>query len=371
MPGVEFAQGLRGIERLQREWGMLYDALPTRSHAQSHGWVMQQLRCLEADPEAVHVAMVRDAGETVAIVPLRYAPHRKGPFQVASWNLLWDPHVTLPPVLLAPGEDWARVIEAIMADLSRVGRPCDQIVLPGVLDEDSWRGVWAKGGLPTLVSPGRQSLRFNTTSADSALASISPHFRKNLARQRRKLASLGAVDLELAIGPEDAANAFEAFLEIEASGWKGAAGTGSAIRLDPNLVRFYSGLIGAVHPRQQVWIATLSLDGRPVASNFCIRTDDTLAVLKIGYDESLRQAAPGNVLLAMLLEACAADPEIAWVSLVTGPAWAEQWRPQEVPVLNLTAFAPTLRGRAFHALARARRALGRLRRKSITNLAQQ
>lgn len=163
------------------------------------------------------------------------------------------------------------------------------------------------------------------------------------------------------MGSDAASRAFDAFLEIEASGWKGQAGAASAIRLDPRLLGFYGGLIEGLPASQQVWIATLRLDGRPVASNFCIRTDDTLAILKIGYDESLRQAAPGNVLLALLLETCCADSGIEWVSLVTGPAWAQRWCPQEVPVYSLAVFAPTLRGRALQVLARGKRALGSLR----------
>ena len=361
---VEFVHGPRGAEPLRSEWNALFDALPARNHAQSHGWVMQQLRYLEPDPQSVQVAVVREAGETVAIVPLRYAPRRMGPFTIASWSLLWDPHATLSPMLLAPRADRVGVIEAIMVELRRTRRHCDQVVLPSVLDDGSIHGAWVTDGPRMVVHPCRQSMRFSTVSAESALASSSTHFRRNLARQRRKLASLGAVELDLAIGPEGAPSAFTTFLDLEASGWKGANGTGSAIRLDPNLVEFYAGLIDGLHPRQQVWIVTLRLDGRPVACDFCIRTDDTLAVLKVSYDESLRQAAPGNVLLAMLIEACVADPGIAWLSLVTGPAWAEVWHPQEVRVHSLAMFAPTPRGRVLHALVQGKRAIGRLRLRS-------
>lgn len=362
MPDIEVAHGLRAMEQLRPEWNALFEALPRRIHAQSFGWVAQQIRWLEMDPESVYVAVARHAGKVVAVVPLRYAPRRLGAIKAACWSLLWDPHSTLSPILLAPQVDMAQVMDGIMAALLRSRQGCDQIVLPSVLDDGSWQGDWSARNRRVVANTCRQSMGFSTASANSALASSSSHFRKNLARQRRKLETLGAVELELAVEPDAALTAYEVFLDLEASGWKGVRGTGSAIRLDARLVNFYSGLIRSLHPRQEVWIATLRLDGRPVASNFCVRTDTTLAVLKISFDETLRQAAPGNVLLAMLLEFCAAHPEITWVSLVTGPAWAERWRPQEVRVQGLALFAPTLRGRAMYAFTRGKRALGRLHR---------
>ncbi len=359
---IEFARGEPALQRLRQEWEALYDALPRRYHAQSHACVVQQLRCLESDAQAVQIAVVRDRGIAVAMVPMHESPIRTGPFAIRRWSLLWSPHATLCPLLVAPSVRTQDLLEQLVMALAAGSSGCDQLLLPSMLDGEAWAGVrgWA-GTRLILAEPSRPSMRFDTTSPDSALASASSHFRQNLARQRRKLAALGRMELEISVGAEAQGAAFEAFLEVESSGWKGENGTASAIRLHPRLRDFYAGLIEALQGRQQVWIVVLRLDGRAVAANYCIRTDDTVAVLKIGYDESLRQVAPGNVLLAMLLEACEQDPSICSVSLVTGPAWAERWRPNEVDVHRLMVFAPTLRGRTLHALTRARRALRKWR----------
>ena len=363
MNSFEFIQGEQGLLDLRPEWEALFARLPVRVHAQSWTWVSQQIRCLEADPPAVGIALLRRQGEVVALVPLRAEARAPSPFAPARWSLLWDPHSTLSPALIAPELGAVEALEAIVRELRRQGMRCDWLSGPSLLDDGRW-GAHGQG-VPAgrvVMQKLRPSMRFCTTAPGSALAESSAHFRQNLGRQRRKLQAQGQVELHIAKGVEAAGEAFEDFLGIEASGWKGDGGTASAIALHDGLRSFYAGVIDASAPSCEVWIATLRLDGRAVASNFCMRTGSTLGVLKIGYDESLKQAAPGNVLLSMLIDACTEDPGISELSLVTGPAWAERWCPQRVDVYRVEVFASSLRGRITCALRGLRRALRERRR---------
>ena len=359
MTSVDIVQGVAALRKLYDVWGALFEKLGRRNHAQSYAWVLRVVTCLEDDPEAIYFAIIRRAGVLCGIIPLRYAPRRRGPFLIKQWELLWHPHSTISTALLTPEASASEILDPLAAVLATTAGPgYDTLLLP-VLAEDALAQVGATvlPGLRVMVSRDGVSNLFRTARQGEALAASSAHFRRNLARQRKKLDQLGKVEFRIAIGTDAARSAFDEFLRVEASGWKGADGKGSAIRLHPNITRFYSGLIDELRDNPQVWIATLLLDGRAIAANFCVRTDDTLAVLKIAYDEGLQQVAPGNVLMLRLIEACTEAPDISKLSLVTGPAWAERWAPMAIGIERITVFAPTFRGRLFYLAAQVKRGM--------------
>src|SRR5690606_17756733 len=72
---------------------------------------------------------------------------------------------------------------------------------------------------------------------------LSKNFRGSLRKARNKLARLAGVEVRWAREPAEIYPAFERFLEVEASGWKGDGGIGTAIQLDPTLRAFYGGLM--------------------------------------------------------------------------------------------------------------------------------
>ena len=89
--------------------------------------------------------------------------------------------------------------------------------------------------------------------------------------------------------------AFEDFLALEASGWKGREGTallGSAA--DAQYVR---GMIEALAADGAVAIHSLTLDGRPVSMQVVLRSGRTAFTWKTAYDEALHDFSPGALLL--------------------------------------------------------------------------
>jgi hypothetical protein len=75
---------------------------------------------------------------------------------------------------------------------------------------------------------------------------------------------------------EELRRGFAEFLEIEASGWKGQSGERSAIKLHPDLMRFYESLNIEFAPSRSIVLNCLRIGERPIASQFCLRDEDTL-----------------------------------------------------------------------------------------------
>jgi CelD/BcsL family acetyltransferase involved in cellulose biosynthesis len=172
--------------------------------------------------------------------------------------------------------------------------------------------------------------------------------RENFRRARRRLAQAGLMEYISASSGQALTAAFAAFLEVEASGWKGADGVGTAIKLDDRLRRFYQGIMRAFEATGGCQINLLKLDGEAIAAQFCLVVDSTVYALKIGYDEAYAKFSPGKVLLdEMLRTALGARRQ---VNLTSHAQWHADWRPRVENSFQAVIFNRTPRARIAHAL---------------------
>jgi CelD/BcsL family acetyltransferase involved in cellulose biosynthesis len=141
--------------------------------------------------------------------------------------------------------------------------------------------------------------------------------RKELARQRRRLAEIGALRVDLATTPAGLTSALEAFFTLEAQGWKGRAGTAAAAHHDVR--QFVEQVITGLVRDGKAGGACLLLDDRPIAAALTLRSGDTAWFWKIAYDESMARASPGVQLALDLTAAFVADPAIARVDSCATP----------------------------------------------------
>ena len=129
-----------------------------------------------------------------------------------------------------------------------------------------------------------------TVEAYRALESAST--RKSLNRKQKHLEAHGT--LAFSTIPGDAPDALAAFLALEASGWKGRHGTALASR--PETRAFAEAALGASAGQPCLFFECLSLDGRPIAMNLNLRSQDAAFTLKTAYDEAFAAYSPGALL---------------------------------------------------------------------------
>ncbi len=101
----------------------------------------------------------------------------------------------------------------------------------------------------------------------------------------------------------------EDFLALEASGWKGKAGTAAAC--DDDVRDFMTSAVAALAAEHKVAIDRILLDGRPIAAAITLRSGDGAWFWKIAYDEAWARFAPGVMLTALVTEQLAGDLTIA------------------------------------------------------------
>ena len=181
--------------------------------------------------------------------------------------------------------------------------------------------------------------------------------RKDLRRLGRRLSEAGATLFTTRREPDDVAAALDEFFALEASGWKGRAGTAAAGRKDVR--RFVTAALGGLAAEDKAAVSRLYFDDRPIAAAITLRSVDTAWFWKIAYDEAFARYSPGVMLTVALTEELAEDPTLARAdSCATAdhPMIDHIWREQLALCDRLIALrpkAPFMLARRAESLRRA------------------
>ncbi len=345
-------RGREGLARIEGDWDRVVRGLEHPRFLHLYDWYWSYLEALEADDSTVHFFVAYRDGEPVAVFPLKSSFRVRKGMKLRFLEIPRHPHLPLSDFIGARKEQTHGVLKALLKHLEGDGRgpapqPAWDYLSFQVLLEDSCAAAWLESDRPPLLLV-EQSAKCNYIPTSSSYEEIeknfSVNFRDNLRKARNKLCATAAVEFLSSRDRSTLRTLFEEFLEVESSGWKGIEGTGSAIKLHPDLTRFYRNLIDTFSPKGACEINLLRERGKCIAGQFCLRVADTCYVLKIGYDEAHSRLAPGNMLMEWLLKTLAAEGEVKVLNLVTSAKWHENWKPRSDRVFNAYLFRRSPRG---------------------------
>jgi CelD/BcsL family acetyltransferase involved in cellulose biosynthesis len=204
------------------------------------------------------------------------------------------------------------------------------------------------------------------TAGQPAEENLSRGMRKELRRSRRRLDELGALELVIAQTPAELASALPACLELEASQWKGAAG--SAITARPDTDAFYRAIAAWGAQTGRLRLAQLHLDGRPVAFEIDLFDGGRLFALKAGFAPDLAKYGLGHLLVSMLFAEMQPQGLRAYEMLGDADPYKLKWTDTCRQMIRVEAFSLTPRGLAGLARVRVGRPLARRARRAVERL---
>ncbi len=179
--------------------------------------------------------------------------------------------------------------------------------------------------------------------------SLSAHKLKELRRIGRRLADRGALMFTAATEPAAVSAAFDDFLALEASGWKGRAQTAAAGHAE--IGNFMRTALCALAAEGKAAINRMLVDGRAIAVAITLRSGDCAWFWKIAYDEQFARYSPGVMLSVALTENLLDDPNFVRAdscAAANHPMIDHIWR-ERLPLCDLLVGA---RPQAPFALAR-------------------
>jgi CelD/BcsL family acetyltransferase involved in cellulose biosynthesis len=357
----EAQQGWTGLNALEPAWQALCDSLGPEAWFQHRPqWVRSYLASGLCDPDSVWLVTARRGGQLVAIFPLQYQNFHAWKFSLQVLGSMEDDELQLSDFVFRQHEDSAELFNALVVWLRRQSQLRWSYLRLRKVRQHSALWFSAQRKLPalTLVLQHEQSAYFDTSvDYEHATAAMSSDFRRNLRRQLRRAEEEQNIRYECIRSPEELPGAFEKFLDIEASGWKGDAGSSSAIRCQPAMRAFYQALIDHFGARKECVINLLWLGDEAIAGEFALRTGGMLHVLKFGYREAFRKLAPGNMLLNQVIQQACTDPDVQVLNLVNFPAGTDRFKPQLVSVWSYVAPNFSLSGLAIHLALLLKRTL--------------
>ncbi len=190
---------------------------------------------------------------------------------------------------------------------------------------------------------------------DAWRAASKPRWGAPLERFRRKMGRDHEARFEVLEQPRDLEAELDIGFAVEASGWKGRAGT--AILSTPETEQFYRGLARAFHERGALLLTRIVLDDTVAAFDLCVLRNNRLYLLKTGYDERFSKLAPGLVLRLCTIERCFELGYEAHELLGEDSEWKLKFATTERRHLDLRAYRRTPLGGgryAYRAMVRPR-----------------
>lgn len=237
--------------------------------------------------------------------------------------------------------------------------------LPSFPAEDPCLEPARDGGAPmsVLLEPGRVSPIIDIEGDFEAWRKGSkPRWGAPLERFRRKMGRDHEADFTIVEPPANLEADLEDGFRVEASGWKGQAGT--AILSAPDTEAFYRRLAADFHRRGELRLSRIVLDGQTAAFDLCLLHRNRLYLLKTGFDESFRRLAPGLVMRLSIVERCFELGLEAHELLGDDSEWKRKFATGERSHVDMLAYPRGPRGHARQAYrARLRPVLKRAYRR--------
>jgi CelD/BcsL family acetyltransferase involved in cellulose biosynthesis len=344
--------GISGYNELESEWLQLFRESGT-SFLHHPVWYGAYINAHEKEPALVIFYAFRLNGQLVAVIPLRKRKKSINKFRMVisytAWELYYPSEMGVCDISIKNGIPLDQILDALLTDLNQ---------------QTGWDSLdllffWKNTSLLKsvlqyprfFVKPSHVS-KYLAIEGDyeSWINRYSKKFQRNLRRKLNNLQKKGNVRFEVVSEKAGMDKAFDAFLQVEDSGWKGSKGTSIVKQSDK--LDCYRRLLDGFGETGQVVIHLLWLDDKCIGAQFGFHVLETLYLQKIGYDESYSSESPGFLMVDNLVkEACHHD-NVKRISFVTSRSWMDVWKPWEEPVLNAYHYNGSIKGRALKIATR-------------------
>lgn len=237
---------------------------------------------------SVGLLVVRNGRDWVAALPVAKAiAWRAVPGRcIASWVHLY---CFLGTPLVTDWDPEAALTLLVRRGLTeRACMPLDLIDADGPLAEPLTRALAAESRVIVLERLERATLRRSPTG-DYLEQTVSSRHRKELRRTFRNMArELGEIK---AVDRSNDASAYDEFMKVEGSGWKGRRGT--ALGSDRQHADFFREMCAGFASDSRLELLSLQTDERALAMKCNIVSNGVTFCFKIAYDEELARFSPG------------------------------------------------------------------------------
>lgn len=359
---VKVYRGMDGLEKLKNDWKNITNELEDTKFYHQYEWYYAYLAHLEPEVDRVYFFLVVDQKnrKPLVIIPLKRQLLKLYRVQLKVWVPPRTSEMCLYDFVATSKESVLIGFNAVFVKL-KLDKDfrCDAILLSHILEGGN---IW------DVVHD--ESIFYKTTYIDNhskylvcveGEGGIKPFgtskFRRNLRRLERRLKEIGNVSYHSISRKNEIHQAYEEFLLVEGSGWKGLKGTKTAIKLRENVKKFYLEVIRSFGKLDKCVINLLKINEDVIAAQFCIYDSHRINLLKIGYDENYKDYAPSFLLIKKVFEEGCKSKSFNELSFVTGSEWIDVFKPLKLNVISVYISNITIKGLLVFVIRKSRRLL--------------
>lgn len=145
--------------------------------------------------------------------------------------------------------------------------------------------------------------------------------------------------------------AIDRIFALEASGWKGRAGT--AVNCRPQIRQFFDELACSAASFGYLCLYTLEFEGQLIAAHFCLEYKGRCYSPVVAFNEEFKQFAPGHLIVSEILRECVARGISGYDITGEDQEWKMKWTEQALPVSDYLVFKGPI-GRFAYNVGRLR-----------------
>jgi CelD/BcsL family acetyltransferase involved in cellulose biosynthesis len=246
-------------------------------------------------PDWIRAISAQIAGASFVTVPSTGLPRLSAACVLKSWPLrhadTWTTSIFnsgLPAAGLAPSPaDALALLDAAESPFLFRNLPLEHPTTEALLNSASQVKVlkrWKRAGL-NLTGSFEEWMQTN----------FEQKRRKELKRLRSRLSEQGKLESISLQKDGDITPFLNAFLKLEAEGWKGKRGT--AIANSPETARGLEAGLAAMHRAGRLLFWMITFDDKPIAALFALTDDGEVTLGKIAHAEAFAKYSPGVLII--------------------------------------------------------------------------
>jgi CelD/BcsL family acetyltransferase involved in cellulose biosynthesis len=257
--------------------------------------------------DRVAVAVIEQGGDWLACMPVRrYSHWHRLPVPcVVTWR---HSYCLLGTPLLAPGSEEG---VAAVAELMRAQQGTSFAALDWVpADGPVAAALDALGAAPIPFEELTRATIVRRPDNDYLEGRLKGKHRREFRRLSKALEEKLGGELELVDRSRDS-EAIEAFLDLEASGWKGRSGT--ALAAHPGHVHFFREMAARMSERGALELDFLEAGGTIAAARCSLVSGSASFCFKVAFNEELKRFSPGRELELRLIDRFHEQGRLEWM----------------------------------------------------------
>jgi CelD/BcsL family acetyltransferase involved in cellulose biosynthesis len=325
-------QVLRGPDawdEVRDAWENLSSSGNTVNHFHLFEWADALGRQFARGPGARWFRAEDEAGP-VAVLPFRVERSRPAIARVLT------SYPRKADGIMATRADVSAIRTALFADCAATGEPIHVISLNALRTDSTWFKLFSSTAqiTPEPVHGGFCAID-TSISSEEWFSSCSRNLRSNLRRAEAKLERQGNCRRVVATDPDEVRAAFDNFVDLEVSGWKGDSGALANRSEQRAMLRQF---VTDYARTGNLSLRSLWIDDELAASQISFRFQHRCVLLKLAYDERFSSVAPGNILMADLVTASCEDPAVKVLDLLSAAPWYQRWNADTYPTHQARLF---------------------------------